>query len=186
MHATDYRMQRDSNWQVYVHFHQFEGEPGWNGIGRGGRIRTGDPLRPRQVRYQAALRPDSTIIPHAQSALPLTETHTNSSSPQDFSALAPHSGRVGTEVKMTRTNAAVLLWAPRGAGVAMALFLSLFALDAVDGKSIVEAIPAFLVHLGPASLVLAIVALAWRFPLAGAAGFTLLAIGYAVMVHWRA
>src|SRR5579859_6746280 len=32
-------------------------------IGRGGRIRTGGPLRPRQVRYQAALRPDATIIP---------------------------------------------------------------------------------------------------------------------------
>ena len=28
--------------------------------GRGGAIRTPDPLRPRQVRYQAALRPDST------------------------------------------------------------------------------------------------------------------------------
>ena len=27
-------------------------------IGRGGGIRTRDPLRPRQVRYQAALRPD--------------------------------------------------------------------------------------------------------------------------------
>ncbi len=26
--------------------------------GRGERIRTSDPLRPRQVRYQAALRPD--------------------------------------------------------------------------------------------------------------------------------
>ena len=30
--------------------------------GRGERIRTSDPLRPRQVRYQAALRPDSQII----------------------------------------------------------------------------------------------------------------------------
>ena len=29
-------------------------------IGRGGEIRTHDPLRPRQVRYQAALRPDYT------------------------------------------------------------------------------------------------------------------------------
>ena len=29
-------------------------------IGRGGEIRTHDPLRPRQVRYQAALRPDNT------------------------------------------------------------------------------------------------------------------------------
>ena len=27
-------------------------------FGRGGVIRTHDPLRPRQVRYQAALRPD--------------------------------------------------------------------------------------------------------------------------------
>ena len=27
-------------------------------FGRGGEIRTPDPLRPRQVRYQAALRPD--------------------------------------------------------------------------------------------------------------------------------
>src|SRR5579883_1810651 len=27
-------------------------------VGRGERIRTSDPLRPRQVRYQAALRPD--------------------------------------------------------------------------------------------------------------------------------
>ncbi len=30
--------------------------------GRGDWIRTSDPLRPRQVRYQAALRPDSLII----------------------------------------------------------------------------------------------------------------------------
>ena len=36
-------------------------EPDWRMmdiIGRGDRIRTYDPLRPRQVRYQAALRPD--------------------------------------------------------------------------------------------------------------------------------
>ena len=32
-------------------------------IGRGDWIRTSDPLRPRQVRYQAALRPDSTDYP---------------------------------------------------------------------------------------------------------------------------
>ena len=29
--------------------------------GRGGGIRTRDPLRPRQVRYQTALRPDVTF-----------------------------------------------------------------------------------------------------------------------------
>ncbi len=31
----------------------------FDSIGRGGAIRTPDPLRPRQVRYQAALRPDN-------------------------------------------------------------------------------------------------------------------------------
>ena len=34
-------------------------KPGTLKIGRGDWIRTSDPLRPRQVRYQAALRPDS-------------------------------------------------------------------------------------------------------------------------------
>lgn len=86
---------------------------------------------------------------------------------------------------MTRTNAAVWLWTPRGLGVAMALFLSLFALDAFDGRPILEAIPGFIIHLLPSFLVLAVVALAWRVPLAGAAGFTLLAVTYGVMVHWR-
>ncbi len=35
-------------------------------LGRGDWIRTSDPLRPRQVRYQAALRPDrcASILPH--------------------------------------------------------------------------------------------------------------------------
>ena len=38
-------------------------------IGRGGVIRTHDPLRPRQVRYQAALRPDIYRFLHSK---PLT------------------------------------------------------------------------------------------------------------------
>ena len=31
-------------------------------IGRGGGIRTRDPLHPMQVRYQAALRPDKQLL----------------------------------------------------------------------------------------------------------------------------
>ncbi len=34
----------------------------WEGIGRGGGIRTHDPLLPKQMRYQAALRPDTETI----------------------------------------------------------------------------------------------------------------------------
>ena len=41
-------------------------------LGRGGGIRTHDPLRPRQVRYQAALRPD---ISTAYKLLASTEKH---------------------------------------------------------------------------------------------------------------
>ena len=37
--------------------------------GRGARIRTGGLLRPRQARYQAALRPDSDCLIHSK-ALP--------------------------------------------------------------------------------------------------------------------
>ena len=32
--------------------------PEWDFLGRGGGIRTHDPLLPKQMRYQAALRPD--------------------------------------------------------------------------------------------------------------------------------
>jgi hypothetical protein len=86
---------------------------------------------------------------------------------------------------MTRTGAAVLIWAPRVAGIAMALFLSLFALDAFDGRPFLTALPGFLVHLIPAFVVLAAVALAWRMPLAGAVAFAGLALAYAVTARWR-
>jgi len=86
---------------------------------------------------------------------------------------------------MTKTTASVLLWTPRLAGVALALFLSTFALDAFDGRPAVDAFADFLIHLAPALLVLVLVSLAWRMPLVGAAGFPVLAIGYAAIVRWR-
>jgi hypothetical protein len=36
--------------------------------GRGGGIRTPDPLLPKQMRYQATLRPDSRIVPQPASS----------------------------------------------------------------------------------------------------------------------
>ena len=86
---------------------------------------------------------------------------------------------------MTKTGAAVLLWAPRILGIGIVLFLSLFALDAFDGRPFLTALPGFLIHLAPAFLVLAAVALAWRFPLIGAVAFTGLALVYAITVRWR-
>jgi hypothetical protein len=82
--------------------------------------------------------------------------------------------------------ATVSLWAPRIAGIATAGFLSLFALDAFGGTPFLEALPAFLVHLTPALVVTAAVALAWRHPLIGAAAFAALASAYAVVANGRA
>ena len=85
---------------------------------------------------------------------------------------------------MNRTPAA-FLWAPRIAGILVAAFLGLFALDAFEGRSFVAALPAFAIHLIPSMLVLAVVAAAWKFEWIGAVSFLALAVLYAVMVHGR-
>jgi hypothetical protein len=86
---------------------------------------------------------------------------------------------------MTKTSASMLLWAPRIAGIAIALFLSLFALDAFDGRPFLTVLPGFLIHLIPAGLVLVALALAWRLPLIGTVAFTALALAYAITARWR-
>ena len=81
---------------------------------------------------------------------------------------------------MTKSTASLLLWAPRVAGLAIALFLAAFALDAFAGKPFLQAVPDFLIHLAPAACVLAIVAVAWRVPAVGAIVFPGLAVLYAM------
>jgi hypothetical protein len=70
---------------------------------------------------------------------------------------------------MTRTSARVLLWSPRILGILMSLFLSLFALDAFSEKQpFSESLPAFAIHLVPALVLLAVVAMSWRWEWIGA------------------
>ena len=69
-------------------------------------------------------------------------------------------------------------WLPRIAGILMALFLALFALD-----SLREPLPQLVMHLLPALLVVAIVAVAWKHPMVGAAAFAVCAIGYGIMTR---
>lgn len=77
------------------------------------------------------------------------------------------------------------LWVPRLLGIGMSLFLGLFALDAFsEGKGFLAAVPAFLMHLTPALLLLLVVAVAWRRPWVGGVVFIGLAAMYASMV-WR-
>ncbi len=75
-----------------------------------------------------------------------------------------------------------LSWAPRILGVVFALFLSVFALDALD-----QGVLAVLMHLRPAALVLLVLALSWRRELAGSLAFLALAVLYILWAwgHFR-
>lgn len=79
----------------------------------------------------------------------------------------------------------LLAWIPRLTGAAVAVFLSLFALDAFDGRPVAEVLWPFAVHLVPAIACAAIVLAAWRHPWAGAVGFGALAVAYALSVPSR-
>jgi len=80
---------------------------------------------------------------------------------------------------------AFLVWAPRVAGVVVTAFLAMFALDAFDGGPLFQMLLGFVIHLIPAAIVGLVVAVAWRHPWAGAAGFGALAATYAAMVPER-
>jgi hypothetical protein len=87
---------------------------------------------------------------------------------------------------MTTRYARLLRWAPRVLGIALCLFLGMFALDAFEeGKAWWRSIPDFLLHLIPSFLVLAFVAISWRREWIGGYGFLGLALAYAVLVRFR-
>jgi hypothetical protein len=86
------------------------------------------------------------------------------------------------EVAVTTGLEKLLLWSPRILGVGVSLFVGLFALDAFSqGKSFVQALPDFIVHLWPAMLLLAVVAVSWRLPWLGGLLFIAFAAAYAAM-----
>jgi len=78
-----------------------------------------------------------------------------------------------------------LVWLPRISGIATSLFIGLFALDAFSGRTFVEGLPGFIIHLVPSMFLLAIVALSWRREWIGAVVFGMLAIAYALSVPTR-
>jgi len=78
-------------------------------------------------------------------------------------------------------------WAPRLLAVAVSLFLGLFSLDAFSGAdTFAQAVPGFLIHLMPAAIVLAVVALSWHREWVGAAAFIVMAAAYAVVARQHA
>jgi len=87
---------------------------------------------------------------------------------------------------MTTASRNLLLWSPRILGMALCVFIGLFALDAFSGhKPVLQAAMDFTIHLAPALLLVAVVALAWRWEWFGAVAFIGLAIAYGMMVNWR-
>ena len=87
---------------------------------------------------------------------------------------------------MSPTTARLMLWMPRMFGMALGLFLALFALDAFEtGEPLWRNVAGFLVHLVPSFLVLVLVGLSWRREWIGGFAFLALSIAYAVMVGFR-
>lgn len=86
-----------------------------------------------------------------------------------------------------RTITIVVLWTPRVLAMALALFLSMFAMDVfLDGKGYWETSGDFVTHLVPAFCVIAILAIGWRRDGLASLGFLTLAIAYFVtLAGWR-
>lgn len=77
-----------------------------------------------------------------------------------------------------------IVWTPRILSLLLIGFISLFALDVlVEVRPWTEILAALLVHLIPSFVLLVILALAWRRPWIGAAGYAALAVAYAVFAR---
>ena len=86
---------------------------------------------------------------------------------------------------MTAYSRRVLFWTPRGLSIAFAIFLSLFALDVFsEGYGFWKTLVALTIHLIPAAIVLAALAVAWRGELVGAVLFVGAGLLYAKSA-WR-
>ena len=82
----------------------------------------------------------------------------------------------------------IVIWLPRVLGLAFVAFLSLFALDVFEYGSPLEIAVTLFMHLIPSFILLAVIAVAWRYELVGAAVFFAGGILYIFLVvpsgHW--
>ncbi len=85
---------------------------------------------------------------------------------------------------MVGVSRTLLLWSPRVLGILVCLFLSVFALDAFsERKGLVQALGDFAIHLVPALVLLAVVAVSWRWEWVGGIVFTGAALAYAYVAR---
>ena len=85
---------------------------------------------------------------------------------------------------MTKRSDKLLLWSPRILGILVCLFVGMFALDAFEsGKTVMQALPDFAIHVVPSLILLAVVGVSWRWKWVGGLVFTGLAAGYAYIAR---
>jgi hypothetical protein len=85
-----------------------------------------------------------------------------------------------------KTAPLALLWTARILGIAVSLFLSLFALEAFEGgQPFARSLVNYAMNLLPAAIVFAIVVTSWRKAWIGGMAFVLLAAAYAIGVRFR-
>lgn len=85
---------------------------------------------------------------------------------------------------MNRTSQRLAYWVPRALGIAFAVFVSLFALDAFSQNlPLVQELAAFVMHLLPTAIVLLLLAFAWKHEGAGGAAFIAVGLVY-LWITW--
>ena len=85
-----------------------------------------------------------------------------------------------------KTSIKILHWAPRIICILAILFISLFALDSFSPDlTIWQQIGAFLIHLIPSFLLLALLIIAWKWEFIGGIIFILIGLGFSpfIFVH---
>jgi len=79
----------------------------------------------------------------------------------------------------------ILYWSPRGLGILIAVFVSLFALDVfAEGYSFWETIGALMMHLIPTFVILIVLGVAWRWEWIGGFMFVTLGVLY-ITLFWE-
>jgi hypothetical protein len=87
---------------------------------------------------------------------------------------------------MTQQTKRVLYWAPRALSILFIAFLGLFALDVFRaGYGFWKTLLALTMHLIPNFVLIAVVALAWRWEWAGAALFSIAGVLHAALMWQR-
>jgi hypothetical protein len=83
-----------------------------------------------------------------------------------------------------KTSLTVFHWLPRIICILAILFISLFALDAfAPGLTLWQQIGAFLMHLIPSFILLALLVVAWKWELTGGIIFSLIGLALSPLVY---